>query len=365
MSSPVYSAFDDELTVVELCEKIINLFDGIDWEEIKELATTVHSHSEQIMSINNSIETISTAIDELRTNTSDLPTIRQQVATIDAELESINRLLNTKASKTEDNDFTGFNYFVNEVMLTHLLDKDGNTGMAGQYLAHEDDGVKWTDLPAPEGGIDNATLSLGTNTDGDPIVNLEYTKGEQTFNSPVAFDKDDFEVVNNHMKTKGGGGTTVVANPTAEGTDTLNKLQVGETVYNVPSGGGGGGDKLYRYNFRITYYGIQNPTRRAFGLMFDIYSHKNVELDTYDKFLDFIRPTQSFVIFAWNGFCSDRGYQTIIMGVSTNSERFPNASVYSVKTEATVSSGLTNFFVDNFDMSADKVFEYHCSKYEV
>lgn len=36
------------------------------------------------------------------------------------------------------------------------------------------------------------------------------------------------------------GGTNVVANPTAEGTETLTKLTVGDTTYNIPSGGGSG-----------------------------------------------------------------------------------------------------------------------------
>lgn len=38
----------------------------------------------------------------------------------------------------------------------------------------------------------------------------------------------------------GGGGTTVIANPAGSATETLNKLQVGSTIYDVPSGGGGG-----------------------------------------------------------------------------------------------------------------------------
>lgn len=37
----------------------------------------------------------------------------------------------------------------------------------------------------------------------------------------------------------GGGGTTVVANPEGTATDTLNKLQVGDEIYSIPSGGGG------------------------------------------------------------------------------------------------------------------------------
>ena len=46
----------------------------------------------------------------------------------------------------------------------------------------------------------------------------------------------------------GGGGTTVVANPSGEATANLNKLQVGNDIYAIPSSGGGGGvtyDKGY------------------------------------------------------------------------------------------------------------------------
>lgn len=45
----------------------------------------------------------------------------------------------------------------------------------------------------------------------------------------------------------GGGGTTVIANPAGTATDTLNKLQVGATIYSV-SGGGGGGSHNYSLN---------------------------------------------------------------------------------------------------------------------
>lgn len=37
----------------------------------------------------------------------------------------------------------------------------------------------------------------------------------------------------------GSGGTTVVANPEGTATETLNKLQVGNSIYSIPSGGGG------------------------------------------------------------------------------------------------------------------------------
>lgn len=38
----------------------------------------------------------------------------------------------------------------------------------------------------------------------------------------------------------GGGGTTVIANPQGQATDTLNKLQVGSTIYGVSGGGSSG-----------------------------------------------------------------------------------------------------------------------------
>lgn len=43
------------------------------------------------------------------------------------------------------------------------------------------------------------------------------------------------------MENTGGGGTNVVANPAGAATETLNKLQVGAIIYDVPSGGGSSG----------------------------------------------------------------------------------------------------------------------------
>lgn len=45
----------------------------------------------------------------------------------------------------------------------------------------------------------------------------------------------------------GGGGTTVVANPSGEATESLTKLQVGNTVYSISSGSGGGSADLSNY----------------------------------------------------------------------------------------------------------------------
>ena len=48
------------------------------------------------------------------------------------------------------------------------------------------------------------------------------------------------------------GGTEVVANPTGEATEELTKLQVGSSVYSIPTGGTGGGTQLYLHRVVIS-----------------------------------------------------------------------------------------------------------------
>lgn len=57
----------------------------------------------------------------------------------------------------------------------------------------------------------------------------------------------------------GGGGTTVIANPAGAATATLNKLQVGATIYDVPSGGGSSGH-TYSYTEQIVGVWIDGKT---------------------------------------------------------------------------------------------------------
>lgn len=45
---------------------------------------------------------------------------------------------------------------------------------------------------------------------------------------------------NNVISATGGGGTDVEANPSEPATDDLNTIKIGETVYDIPSSGGGG-----------------------------------------------------------------------------------------------------------------------------
>lgn len=59
--------------------------------------------------------------------------------------------------------------------------------------------------------------------------------------TPEAFTPAKWQAVLIMNEVAAGGGTTVVANPAGQATDTLNKLQVGATIYDVPSGGGSSG----------------------------------------------------------------------------------------------------------------------------
>lgn len=47
--------------------------------------------------------------------------------------------------------------------------------------------------------------------------------------------------IDNKIDSSGGGGTTVIANPSEEATDDLIKIQIGNTVYGIVGGGGSGG----------------------------------------------------------------------------------------------------------------------------
>ena len=51
-------------------------------------------------------------------------------------------------------------------------------------------------------------------------------------------EKWDHVLVTDEMGSGGGGGTTVIANPVGEPTDDLETIQIGETIYDIPGGGG-------------------------------------------------------------------------------------------------------------------------------
>lgn len=76
----------------------------------------------------------------------------------------------------------------------------------------------------------------------------------------------------------GGGGTTVIANPSGEATDELEKLQVGNTIYSIPSGGSGGGSGFSKTTL---YTGTSFPAENtSIQLLNSIDSYDYIEFDT-------------------------------------------------------------------------------------
>lgn len=132
----------------------------------------------------------------------------------------------------------------------------------------------------------------------------------------------------------GGGGTTVIANPAGTATDTLNKLQVGSTIYGVSGGGSSGhtystteqivgtwidGKTVYEKTFTgLSIYipvrttGWQNTGISSIGTETIIYGGG---VDTYGQFF----PLQVVMLSATHTFAiafqcqAERTIQSIIM----------------------------------------------------
>lgn len=91
-------------------------------------------------------------------------------------------------------------------------------------------------------------------------------------------------VVNNLIKNYQGGGTTVVANPELAGTeDDLTGLQVGETKYKVPQGGGNGQGLPEGFTVALEVkqkIANQEGKRLDFSLLKQFLIARNVDLTT-------------------------------------------------------------------------------------
>lgn len=75
----------------------------------------------------------------------------------------------------------------------------------------------------------------GGASDLDDLDDVEITN--PTAGQALVYDETNEVWVNG----AGGGGTTVIANPTGTPTDELNSIQIGNNIYEIVGGGGGGG----------------------------------------------------------------------------------------------------------------------------
>ena len=173
--------------------------------------------------------------------------------------------------------FTLYNYSNNEKGYLEYNSKDDGLylGRWGDYRVNEL-GFKTADA----GGthkllVPNVTLS-GTVTDYIPI-SVNNTKADSSGNIsltiPTVTANGSGTATNTLTKLEvngtiydvpsGGQGTTVIANPTLVGTEAdLTGLQVGNIKYKVPSGGSGGGGtaNLFLHNFKLALQYNQSLT---------------------------------------------------------------------------------------------------------
>lgn len=102
--------------------------------------------------------------------------------------------------------------------LNDLSDVVVSSPAAGQALIYDNTTSKWLNSALPSGNLaDLGDTTITTPTDGQVLT----------------YDSTSSKWVNG----AGGGGTTVVANPSGEATADLTKLQVGNNIYAIPSGG--------------------------------------------------------------------------------------------------------------------------------
>ena len=103
---------------------------------------------------------------------------------------------------------------------------------------------------------DIAVYSLYTTLFTKDNVNFNIARSADYQTLYVSFSVPTSLTADIYAMTRGGGGTTVIANPSGTATDELEKLQVGSTIYSIPSGGSGGGSGFSK----TTLYEISGNT---------------------------------------------------------------------------------------------------------
>lgn len=106
----------------------------------------------------------------------------------------------------------------------------------------------------------------------------------------------------------GGGGTTVIANPAGAATDTLNKLQVGSTIYDVPSGGGGSG---HTYSTTEQIVGTWIDGRTVYEKTYVAQNEQTLNTNTWNV-TEFSNSGLSVAISAWSLFSSGTGFPVAV-----------------------------------------------------
>ena len=145
--------------------------------------------------------------------------------------------------------------------------KVGDTSLVEMINAKQDKLVQGTNITI---GADGKTISA---TDTDEVSELTDVELTNLADGQVLKYNS---VSQKWINANGSGGTTVVANPSGTATDTLNKVQIDNTIYSLPSGGGGGGSGYETTNL---WTGSQTLSRWA-----EPFTLPNITLDVLDDY---------------------------------------------------------------------------------
>ena len=99
---------------------------------------------------------------------------------------------------------------------------------------------------------DIAVYSLYTTLFTKDNVNFNIARSADYQTLYVSFSVPTSLTADIYAMTRGGGGTTVVANPTGTPTDELNTIQIGNDIYEIVGGGGSGFSKTTLYEISGT-----------------------------------------------------------------------------------------------------------------
>lgn len=164
----------------------------------------VEDVSERVSMLEAQMQDVSDAIDDLREDVSDTNT---NLNNLSNDVEQIDNRVDTLENSRDIGD---------------LENVEITSPQNGQVLGYNSTTGKWENQTSGGGGGGSTTLA-GLND-----VNISNPQA----GDGLVYDSQTGKWVN---QAGGGGGTTVVANPTGQASADLQKLQVGSTIYAIPS----------------------------------------------------------------------------------------------------------------------------------
>ena len=258
--------------------------------------------------------------------------------------------------------------------LSGLSDVTVSNPSNGQVLEYDGTAGKWKNANAP--------------TVPDEITDLNDVSVSSLQNGQILKWNSTSSKWENANESGGGGGTTVVANPSGAATEELEKLQVGNTIYSLPSSSGGT-DKALVMKTK-TYTGTGSSTN---AITFDEkpYSIYSIFGDGYNQsnkvmMLPFIYGETTYCVgsyytgngILWNPVSYSNNDLTMTMTAGDAGAAFNNeGSTYTIwylveetvgggntsitDYEGTLTAGQTSLTINGTKIRTNSVFDFHTS----